>query len=462
MKIRFFNTVRCVALCLALCVLFCACSFPSPSQSTTTLPNQQEYLAALTEGAGAKTENADCQSVADWLLYWGAIFDDVKFEFVESLYHNYSIYDLNAPLAVAQACVSLYCESLADAAPLSDKRLQTDLWLYCYTASVGDPYANYMNQEDYVAYNADQAGHYAGIGVSVMESTDPAGIVIATVFEGSPAQQAGLQVGDVIVAVDGTYVSEIGYEAAVAMVRGEVGSTVTLTVCRDGDVFEATAERADIEQPAVKFHMIEQGQAKIGYIYISTFASEVVAQQFKEAVDTLEQEGAQALLFDVRHNTGGLVSAVIEMLDYLLPDGKPLMRNGYYDGVVEVKEGKDGHSVNLPFAVLCSDYSASASELFISALMDYDAKGDCEAFSVGIQTYGKGCMQSLLEMTDNTALLVTVAYYDPPYSENYDGVGITPDYVIELPQGYQYVAVSNIPQEEDTQMQKALAVLVGE
>ncbi|MBO5789787.1 MAG: PDZ domain-containing protein [Clostridia bacterium] len=469
MKICIRKTAKTALFCFILCLslLLCACDIiiPAPtgtSTSTSTEPSADEYVRLLQEGASNKTENAECQSVADWLVYWGAKLDDAKLELVESIYGIYSIYELNDALTVAKECVSLYCEYLFDTAPLSDMRMQTDLWLYAYTASIGDPYANYMSQEDYAAYNEEQSGQYAGIGVSVLENVDPAGIYVSDVFKNSPAKEAGIEIGDVIVAVNGTSVSSVGYEAAVDMVKGEIGTPVVLDIYRDGDVFTVTAIRAQIEQPAIEYRMLEQGSKKIGYIYISTFASEVVAAQFKDAVDALTQEGAEALLFDVRHNTGGLVTAVIEMLDYLLIDGKPLMRNGYYDGTVEELVGEDGHKVDLPFGVLCSDYSASASELFISALMDYSEKGDCEAFSVGIKTYGKGCMQSMLEFTDGSALLVTVAYYDPPYGENYDGIGITPDYVVELAPDYQYVNVTSIPEGQDTQLQKALDLFAGE
>lgn len=458
-----------LCLLLTFSLLLCACTIviPTPtagtsSSTTSTTLSANEYASALQGGALTKTDNPDCKSVADWLTYWGAVFDSAKVELVESLFDMYSIYEIGDPLTIAQNCVAYYCEYCLGYAPLSDLRVQTDLWLYCYTASNGDPYCNYLSQEDLIAMEEEESGEYAGIGVSVLESKDPAGILIIDVFKDSPAKEAGIEIGDVVVAIDATAVSSIGYEVAVDRMKGTIGTPVVLDIWRDGEMMTVTVMRALIETPVVEYKTIEQGNAKIGYIYISTFASEVVAGQFKRAVDELVDGGATALLFDVRHNTGGLLDQVLEMLDYLLVDGKPLMRSTYYDGTADVDMGKDGHSVDLPFGVLCSDYSASASEIFISALMDYSEKGDCEVFSVGIQTYGKACMQAMLDFSDATAILVTIGRFDPPYSENYGDVGITPDYVVELAPEYQYVNVSSIPKGFDTQLDKALELLAGE
>lgn len=462
------NAAKKAILCLFLTasLLLCACTFviplPTAEPTTTTTPSADDYALMLQQRAASETDNPDCHSVADWLVYWGAVLDDAKLRFVESVASMYSVFEIGAPLTVAQTSVALYCEFCLDYAPLSDTRVQTDLWLYCYVASIGDPYANYYSQEDMLILKEEESGQYAGIGVSVTENADPAGILVMEVFKNTPAEAAGILIGDVIVAIDGASVTSTGYEEAASAMKGAVGTSVDITVNRGGEIITFTIVRALIDTPVIEYKMIEQGDTQIGYIHISTFSSGLAAQKFREAVDALVDAGADALLFDVRHNTGGYVYQVLEMLDYLLVDGKPLMHARYYDESVETTLGEDGHFVDLPMGVLCSDFSASASEIFISTLKDYGAVGDCEFFSVGITSLGKGCMQGPLEFTDGTTLYVTFGYFDPPYSASYDGIGITPDYVVELAPEYQYVNISSIPEGFDTQLAKALEILAGE
>ena len=164
--------------------------------------------------------------------------------------------------------------------------------------------------------------------------------------------------------------------------------------------------------------------------------------------------GVEKLVFDVRYNPGGSLDSVLTILDYLLPEG-PMIRIAYANGKEQIYYS-DASEFDLPMAVLVSGNTASAGELFTAALKDYG-----KAPVIGTQTYGKGTMQSLFEIGDGSLISISVAYYNPPISDNYDGVGITPDIVIDLTEEQKQVSIYKISDLDDPQMQTAIAVLSG-
>lgn len=337
---------------------------------------------------------------------------------------------------------------------------------------LGDPYSVYYTAEDYAKMMEDTEGVYCGIGVQVSQNRTTGLVTVSKVFKGTPGLEAGVLPGDIIYAVDGTEVAGMELDIIVSnYIKGEEGTPVTITMYRaDKDEYvELTMNRRMIEVPTVEFEMLDN---KVGYIMVSQF-DKVTSPQFIKAVDSLESQGMEKLIVDLRNNPGGLLDSVVEMLAYILPDGKIVYtadkngkgsmfksENGY---VVETgypetenqpskKYFEDNHFLDLPIAVLVNENSASASEVFTGAIRDYDW-----GTIVGTTTFGKGIVQSLIPMKDGTAIKLTVSHYFTPDGSDIHGKGIKPDVEIELNEELKNMV--EIPKDQDNQLQKALEIL---
>lgn len=289
-----------------------------------------------------------------------------------------------------------------------------------YVAGLDDPYSTYMTAEEYSAKMTRESGQTIGIGVTVTKADDGM-IQVVSVQENSPAEEAGVQPEDRIIAVDGASVAELGYDTAVDHVKGDEGTTVSLTIDRGGKELKLRITRKSYEVVTVHSQMLE---GQIGYIRISAFRENTV-EQYRDALDGLVANGARGLIFDVRNNGGGLLSALSEMLDPLLPEGT-IATATYQGGNTETVVTSDAEELNLPMAVLVDGNSASAAELFSASLRDFG-----KAKLVGTTTYGKGVMQVTRKMEDGGGLTLTVATYQTVLSECYQGVGLTPDIEVE-------------------------------
>lgn len=289
-----------------------------------------------------------------------------------------------------------------------------------YVAGLDDPYSTYMTAEEYSAKMTRESGQTIGIGVTVTKADDGM-IQVVSVQENSPAEEAGVQPEDRIIAVDGASVTELGYDTAVDHVKGDEGTTVSLTIDRGGKELKLRITRKSYEVVTVHSQMLE---GQIGYIRISAFRENTV-EQYRDALDGLVANGARGLIFDVRNNGGGLLSALSEMLDPLLPEGT-IATATYQGGNTETVVTSDAEELNLPMAVLVDGNSASAAELFSASLRDFG-----KAKLVGTTTYGKGVMQVTRKMEDGGGLTLTVATYQTVLSECYQGVGLTPDIEVE-------------------------------
>ena len=207
------------------------------------------------------------------------------------------------------------------------------------------------------------------------------------------------------------------------------------------------------------------GTPKIGVITITEF-DQTTAPQFKAALSALLDEGVDGLIFDLRNNPGGLLSSILAVLDYMVPDGTPLAGYEYYDGSVEgdVANSRryDGTTTDhvlpadLPVAVLCNRHTASAGELFTCAMQDYGKEGLLDVTIVGTVTYGKGTMQTMVNLGSGCATTISFAMYNPPYSGNYEGIGVTPDLPVELSEEAQNKSIWALTPEEDLQKQAAI------
>lgn len=318
-------------------------------------------------------------------------------------------------------------------------------------ASTGDPYCQYFTKEQLDDYTTDLSGNFVGIGVMI-ESTKTNGgepaLRLLSVFTDSPAQDAGLLPGDLIVAVDGKASSEFeSLSAMTAAVRGEAGTQVVLTVLREGvdDPMAVTVTRGACVKDTVYSERLICGDTALGYVRVTDF-DEITTEQFIRAVSALETAGVSAFIFDLRYNGGGYLDTVTEMLAYLVPDGNlcsvdhasSLLADYtlYAEGDTIYQTGRDGyyrksedftHQISVPSAVLVNGATASAAELFTAGLRDYAAEGKIPPVTiVGENTYGKGCMQSVFPLPNGDYIKVTIALYTPPCGVNYHEVGVAP------------------------------------
>lgn len=316
-----------------------------------------------------------------------------------------------------------------------------------YIDGIDDPYAEYMTADEYYEYTQREKGIAMGVGLNVViEGTGY--ILINSISAGSPAAETDIAAGDIITKVGTQNILEIGAAKAVELFSVNEGETVTFTVQHDGEEKEYTLTAKSIATVSVTFDVANE----IGYVYISSFNS-TTPEQFTEAINTLTERGVKGIIFDIRNNGGGSVSATEQMLNELI--GEATVSNAVYkDGTVKPLVKTDSEkSVNLPMIVLVNENSASASEIFAQALRDFK-----NAQLVGTITYGKAVMQVTQSFTDGTAVKVTVADIVPATSASYKDTGIKPDYIVEMT-GIIDTDVSLLKQTSDFQLIKAFEVM---
>lgn len=318
-------------------------------------------------------------------------------------------------------------------------------------AGLGDVYSQYMSADDYQSWKRKSDGNYVGIGATVSQNKDTLATTISEITPGGPAEKAGLRVGDVFLSVDGLDVTQAALNDIVnEYVIGEEGTSVVIRISRPetGQELEFTVQREPIITQTVNHRMLD---ATIGYLQITEFDG-VTPDQFKAAIDDLVAQGAARVVYDLRDNTGGNLNAVIDVLDYILPDGL-IVYTADKNGVVQKEyNGEDGHEVALPSVVLTNGSTASAAEIFASAMRDYD-----RADLVGEKTFGKGIVQSFIELGDGSALKLTTSAYFTKSGTAIQGEGLAPDVVVEVET--QEEGAKIVPPENDVQLQAALELL---
>ena len=317
-----------------------------------------------------------------------------------------------------------------------------------YMRGIGDRYARYYTAEQYKKEVDSLNGNLVGIGVEVTTS-DSGYILVHETYDGAPAQEAGIQAGDLIIMVNGTQVSVNNVSEMIDSLQGEPGTTLTLTVRRNNEDIPFEIVRRAFEIPTVQYRMVDTN----AYIKITQFTS-ATESQFAEAIANAQKDGATGIIFDLRENPGGLVEAATNILDTLLPEGT-IATATYQDGTTKVIAASDAEELNLPMVVLTNQNTASAAELFTQALRDYG-----KAKSVGTITYGKGVMQNIEQLSDGSAIEYTVATYATAKSENFDGVGIKPDFEIEsVIDAASQPAFEDVTVDNDAQFKKAVEVV---
>ena len=313
-------------------------------------------------------------------------------------------------------------------------------------SATGDRWSYYIPANEYAAYRETSENAYVGIGITITVAHDGSGLQVMEVNPGSSAEDAGLQVDDVIIAIEDQDASDMTTTEARNLVRGTEGTPVKLTLWRAGETLEVSVIRRKVEVPVATGTLLE---GNVGLVEIVNFddrcASETVA-----VIENLQEQGAEALIFDVRNNPGGYAHELVELLDYLLPEGE-LFRTVDYAGRESVDKS-DAAFLDMPMAVLVNRDSYSAAEFFAVALQEYEA-----AVVVGEKTSGKGHFQSTFRLGDGSAVALSIGKYYTPKGISLEGVGITPD--VEIPvddSTYADILYGQLSWEEDPQIIAAM------
>ena len=311
---------------------------------------------------------------------------------------------------------------------------------------VGDPYTFYYTAEDFAEMWEEDEGEYAGIGIQISASYLTNICTVSRVFDNGPAHEAGVLKGDILYKVEDMYVDAYNLQEAVDIMRGIPGTDVNVVFLRGGEELSFTLTRAKISVNRVESTMLEDG---IGYIYLYDFAGDC-AVKFEAALNDLVDRGAKGIIIDLRDNPGGWTADAESIADLFMDKGV-IYYLEYRDGQREYAYSKNGKT-DVQLVVLMNQYSASSSEILCGALKDR-----ADATVVGVQSYGKGIVQAVVGLSDQSGMQVTIAQYFTPNGNKVHQVGITPDVEVQLPEGdigmYQFGDLS------DPQLSRALEIM---
>lgn len=312
--------------------------------------------------------------------------------------------------------------------------------------ATGDRWSYYMSAEEYESYLDRVDNSYVGIGVTIQQEEEE-GFRILEVSAGGPAEEAGIQPGDLLFEVEGRDVRQEDMDTVRTLVKGKSGTTVRVRVLRKGESLAFSVERRKVETPVATFEMLDK---HVGLVTIANFDTRC-ADESIAAIEQLRNQGAKALVFDVRNNPGGYADELVKLLDYLLPEGE-LFRTVRYDGKENV-DTSDEEYLDIPMAVLVNGDSYSAAEFFAAALKEYEA-----AVVIGEQTVGKGYFQTTYPLSDGSAVALSIGKYCTPKGVNLsEAGGLTPD--VLLPMDEETAAAlyyGMLPREEDAHIQAAI------
>lgn len=315
--------------------------------------------------------------------------------------------------------------------------------------ATGDRWSYYIPASQYEAHKEQSENAYVGIGITIQQAEDGSGFLIVMVSQNGPAQEAGVQVNDLLIAVEDQDVREMTADQVRELIRGEAGTKVSLTVMRQGEHQTLAVERRRIESAVATGQMLTDG---IGLVKISNF-DERCASESIAAVQKLQKEGAKKIIFDVRNNPGGYAEELVKLLDYLLPEGD-LFRSVSYDGTEKV-DTSDADCLDMPMAVLINGSSYSAAEFFAAALQEYQA-----ATIVGEPTVGKGVYQTTISLGDGSAVALSTGKYFTPKGNSLTDVGVIPDVRVDVDEETaEKIYYGTLSYADDLQIQAAIQVL---
>ena len=323
----------------------------------------------------------------------------------------------------------------------ADEEKSADSIYKAYLSSYDDKYTVYYTADEYKKLMESTSGKFYGVG-ALCSINASGGVMVLDAFEDGPAYKAGVRDGDVVIKVDDTDITGMDLSSAVALIKGDKGTQVNLTIVRDDKTYVFSIIRDEIITKTVDYKMMENS---IGYIQISQF-DEVTTEQFKEALTDLNNQGLKGLIVDIRSNPGGLLNVVVDIVDEIIPKGL-IVYTDDVNGNRKEYNGSSDNEITVPMAVLVDGNSASAAEIFAGAVQDY-GKGKI----IGTQTFGKGIVQTIQPLTDGSAIKYTIAQYYTPKGQVIQGNGVTPNMVVELPKDAT----------EDLQLDAALEYVKGE
>lgn len=330
-----------------------------------------------------------------------------------------------------------------------DKELMESMMYKGLMASLGDPYSAYYTSEEHEELNTETTGSYKGIGVVMQMHMETRTVKVVRCYETAPGAKVGLQPEDILVAVNGKSIVGKELSEVVDEIKASEDEIAHLTIARDGeaDYLEFDIPLEEVNIPVVDFEMLED---QIGYIALYEFTKQTETQ-YMEAFQNLKEQGMERLIIDVRGNPGGLLTSVCDILNDMLPEGLIVYTEDKDGNKEEVKsDGK--HELDMPLVVLVNGNSASASEIFAGAIQDYEI-----GTIVGTTTFGKGIVQSVIPLSDGSAVKTTTAKYYTPKGRCIHGTGITPNVEVELTEGLEQK--TTLTHEEDNQLQKAIEVV---
>lgn len=321
-----------------------------------------------------------------------------------------------------------------------------------FVSGVGDSYSTYYTQKEYDEFKEETSGIYKGIGIRMYLETEDNSIVIKEVFEGSPAEEAGILPDDKIIKVEGKSVSGNDYSLVTQMVAGSKEGEVALTIYRpsEGCSYDFNLTKDSITYPTVYFRMLDN---ELAYIQVIKF-EELTHDQFKEALDKSKAQGAKGIVLDLRNNPGGLLRIAKDIVDELVPEGIIVSTRDKNGKSVEYYADKN--YTDIPMTVIINGSSASASEVVAGALKDYG-----RAKLIGETSFGKGVVQTIIPLSDGSAVKLTTSQYFTPSGVCIQGIGIEPDVKVSL-STEKILRANRLQDAEDDQLQAAMKVLKEE
>ena len=317
-----------------------------------------------------------------------------------------------------------------------------------YVKGIGDEYTEYFTKEEMEDFKADTEGEYVGIGIYMYQDTEKNAIVVLYPIENSPAEEVGLKYGDIIKKVDGVEYDGDDFDTISTKIKGKEGTKVNLEIERNGELLSFEVERKKIDLYPIEHEILE---SNIGYIKLTSF-DEGCAKEIKSLYNELNKNNLTGLILDLRNNGGGIVEEALEIADYILEKNDIILVTKDKDDNEEIEKSKNKPIIKVPVVVLTNKNTASASEIIAAALKENE-----KATVVGEKTYGKGVIQELITLNDESGIKITIEEYYTPNKNKINKIGIEPDEKIELPA--EVATIYEIDKNYDTQLQKALEIL---
>lgn len=330
---------------------------------------------------------------------------------------------------------------------IDDKKLK-DGAIEGYVEGLGDKYTEYIPKSEMKEFTENIQGSFVGIGIYMIADEDSGRVIVYYPIPESPAEKVGIKSGDAIISVDGVEYTSEDFDKIADFIKGEAGTKVKLVVERDGKKLDFEITRQKIETNPISSKILNNN---IGYIKLPSFDSDS-SKKLKEKIDDAISKGAKSLIIDLRNNGGGIVDEATNIADYFLDKGKTIMTTKDNKNKEEIEKTKSKIEYDMPLVLLTNENTASASEILTAALKDNE-----RAKIIGTKTYGKGVIQSVLNLSDGSGLKITTAEYFTPNGTEINNKGISPDIEVKLPSTVKNIYA--LTEKDDTQLNKAIEEL---